>query len=125
MPNRKSSLLLAFIILFISFSTLFAQKIDTTFAGKWNVLIKETPQGDFNIPMRFEIVDNKISGFFTDPESKEELPMSEVNFVNEKLTAALSLGNYDLTFDFTKKDDNHIIGSLMGSFEVIGTRNEE
>ncbi len=118
-------LFLGLLITLFSFSTVSAQDIDVKFAGKWNVLIKETPQGDFNLPMRFEISNNSIIGFFTDPESKEELQMDEVKIEDGKLIAGLVLGNYDLTFEFTRKDDNHIIGSLMGNFETEGTRIED
>tara|TARA_R110002124_G_C8873542_1_gene507921 strand:- start:596 stop:970 length:375 start_codon:yes stop_codon:yes gene_type:complete len=112
------SLLLAF----ISFTSLFAQSNEKAFQGKWILLVKETPDGDFNLPIRFELVQNKLTGYFTEAESKKEQKMDEVSYKDGKVFAAFNMGNYELTLDLIKKDDDHLTGTLMGSFEVEGTR---
>ncbi|PLK44302.1 hypothetical protein [Emticicia sp. TH156] len=116
--------LLTFVLLIAAVSLANAQAPATTnfFAGNWEVLVKGTPQGDVKLPMSFEVVDGKIIGKVTNPETKEVATMTSVEIKGEELFAAFSAGGYDLTMVITKKDDDHFVGKLMDMIEVEGTR---
>jgi hypothetical protein len=95
------------------------------FYGKWDVLVKGTPQGDAVIPMRIEMKEGKLKGYITNPESKEEIEMSSIEIKDKDLNVAFSMMNYDLTMTLTKKDDDHANGKLMDMFEAEATRKKD
>ncbi|MES2795410.1 MAG: hypothetical protein V4683_05555 [Bacteroidota bacterium] len=92
------------------------------FEGKWTVIIKGTPNGDAVVPMKFETKEGKTMGYFTDPESKAETPMSSATIVGDEITVAFTISSYDVTMVITKKDDDHAAGKLMDMFDVEATR---
>ncbi|MFM8587933.1 MAG: hypothetical protein ACKOBX_06290 [Bacteroidota bacterium] len=93
--------------------------------GKWNVFVKGTPQGDVTLPVRFEIKEGKLKGFYTDLESKEEKAMDTAYYENEKYVMGFLISGYDLKFVMTKKSDDSMTGSLMDMFDVEATRVKE
>ncbi len=92
------------------------------FDGKWEVLVKETPQGDAVIPMRFETVDDKTVGYFKEQASETESKMSSVTISGDVLNAAFNISGYDVTLDLKKVDDDFSTGSLMGMFTAEAKR---
>jgi len=111
-----------------SFTGLHAQTSTTPesfLEGKWSLFVKGTPQGDVTLPVRFEIKEGKLKGFYTDLETKEEKPMDTVYYENEKYVMASFIAGYDLRFVMTKKSDDSMTGSLMEMFEVEATRVKE
>lgn len=92
------------------------------FLGNWEVLVKDTPQGDVKLPMIFSFADGKLSGKVINPETKEEGAMTSVEMKGEELFATFSAGGYDLTMLIAKKDNDQFTGKLMDMLEVIGTR---
>ncbi|GAA0879629.1 hypothetical protein GCM10009119_25970 [Algoriphagus jejuensis] len=95
---------------------------DSYFDGKWEVLIKETPQGDAVIPMRFETVDDKTVGYFMEDASGAEVKMSSVTVTGDILNAAFTISGYDVTLDLKKVDEDFSSGSLMGMFTAEAKR---
>jgi cytochrome c len=93
--------------------------------GKWSVFVKGTPQGDVTLPVRFEMKEGKLKGFYTDLESKEEKAMDTAYFENDKYIMGFLISGYDLKFVMTKKTDDSMTGSLMDMFEVEATRVKE
>jgi len=123
----KTFLTLLFALVF-SFTGLHAQTSTTPesfLEGKWSLFVKGTPQGDVTLPVRFEIKEGKLKGFYTDLETKEEKPMDTVYYENEKYVMASFIAGYDLRFVMTKKSDDSMTGSLMEMFEVEATRVKE
>lgn len=92
------------------------------FEGKWEVLIKDTPQGDAVIPMRFETVEDQTTGYFMEVASGTEIKMSSVAVSEETLTAAFTISGYDVTLDLKKVDEDFSSGSLMGMFTAEAKR---
>ena len=92
------------------------------FLGNWDVLVKGTPNGDVVIPMRFEMKDGKMKGYFTSPETKAEAEMPSADATNDELNVAFNIAGYDVTVKLTKKDDDHANGKLMDMFDAEGTR---
>lgn len=94
----------------------------TYFDGKWEVLIKETPQGDAVIPMRFETADGKTTGYFKEAGAETESKMSSVAVTGDVLNAAFNISGYDVTLDLKKVDEDFSTGSLMGMFTAEAKR---
>lgn len=92
------------------------------FEGKWEVLVRDTPQGDAVIPMRFETVDDVTTGYFQEDASGSELKMSSVTIEGETLRAAFTISGYDVTMDLKKVDEDFSSGSLMGMFTAEAKR---
>ncbi|NBO49773.1 MAG: hypothetical protein EBU80_08620 [Chitinophagia bacterium] len=93
--------------------------------GKWSVFVKGTPQGDVTMPVRFEVKEGKLKGYYTDLESKAEKPMDTAYFENEKYVMGFVVMGYDLKFVMAKKTDDSMTGSLMDMFDVEATRIKE
>lgn len=92
------------------------------FEGKWAVLVKETPQGDATIPMRFETKDGATKGFFIEDASGTEKPMSSVTIKEDVLTAYFNISGYDVYISLKKVDQENASGSLMDMFTAQATR---
>jgi 6-pyruvoyl-tetrahydropterin synthase len=124
MKNVFKSLLI--VMLSLAFFNAGAQGNSASyFVGKWNMLAKETPNGDVVLPARFEMIDGKLKGYFTDPASKEEKKMDTVFIENDKCKMAFNVMSYDITIYLAKKDDNNAVGSLMDMFTVEAARQKE
>jgi hypothetical protein len=113
--------ILAITILLSSFSAVLAQESTDYYVGKWNVLIKETPNGDVTIPMRFESQEGKYTGYFTD-ESGEEKEMDSATLEDGKLNLAFYIAGYDVTMDLAEEDENEMRGMVMNMLEAIASR---
>ena len=122
MKNYKSIFSLMFLLFAAFFANAQTAATPNYFEGKWTVVVKDTPNGDASIPMRFEFKDGKVKGFFIAQDAKEETEMSSVEISGDQLTAAFNISNYDVTIAITKKDDDHANGKLMDMFDVFGKR---
>lgn len=121
MRNFKN-LLVTVALTCVFFSGALAQEGRDYFLGDWKVLVKGTPNGDAEIPMRFEKNGDALSGYFVNPESGEEEPMDSAELEGKNLLLAFYIAGYDVTMTLAKETDNKIKGSLMGMFDTEGTR---
>lgn len=96
--------------------------VEAYFMGKWNATAKGTPNGDVTIPVKFESKEGKLKGTFVDPESKQEVAMSNVEIDGSALKMSFTVMGYDITITITKKDENTATGSLMDMFDVVAVR---
>ncbi|MDX5337440.1 MAG: hypothetical protein LPK25_00320 [Cyclobacteriaceae bacterium] len=122
--KAQKILLSAFLLaLFISVSFASQPPLDAKyFEGKWAVLVKDTPQGDATIPMRFETVDGTTKGYFVEDASGTEKVMSSVSINDEVLTAYFNITGYDVYISLKKVDDDNASGSLMDMFTAEAKR---
>ena len=100
----------------------FAHLAPSFYAGKWDVLVKGTPQGDAHIMFTIVDTDGKLSGTYTDPESKKEVPLTSVSEKDGKFTTEFTIMTYDVNLALEKVDETHVKGSMMGMFEATGER---
>ena len=99
--------------------------LDLYFTGKWNFNVKGTPNGDVSMPVRFEVKDGSLKGYYMDPDSKTEKKMDTAYIKEDKITMGFTVMSYDITITMSKKDDDNATGSLMDMFEVVGVRVKE
>lgn len=121
---KKLHLSIVTLVAFVLFS--FTVKAQTTSAsyykGKWDMLIKGTPNGDVHLIFNLEDSSETIKGSFVDPESKADVPLTKTEFADGKPTLYFTVAGYDVNLVMEKKDDDHVTGSLMGMFEATGER---
>ncbi len=118
----KKLILAAVLLVCVAGLALAASNSPEYFEGKWNVLIKGTPQGDATIPMRFETKEGITKGYFMADASGQEFEMSSVAITDGKLTAAFNIQGYDVDINMSEVDADNAAGSLMGMFDLSASR---
>ncbi|AWW00205.1 hypothetical protein [Arcticibacterium luteifluviistationis] len=120
---RKTKNLLAVLALLLTFvMSVQAQNDNSYFVDNWNVLVKGTPEGDAELPMRFEMNGDVMSGYFVNPESGDEEEMDSAEIKDGALQVAFFIAGYDVTMTLKKETENTMKGSLMGMFEAEASR---
>jgi len=121
---KKLHLSFVTLVAFVLFS--FTVKAQTTpasfYKGKWDILIKGTPNGNVNLVFNLKDAGQTITGSFVDPQSHEDVALTKTEFADGKPTLYFTVAGYDVNLVMEKKDDDHVTGSLMGMFEATGER---
>ena len=92
------------------------------FVGKWNVLIKGTPQGDARMFFVLEKKDTTMAGIVQDSTGTQISKLDKVELGANSATLYFNVQGYDVSLVMNKKDDDHVTGSLLGMFDVDGER---
>lgn len=121
---KKANLILTAVTLFLLSVSASAQTKTGTdyFTGKWNLLIKGLPDGDTKMVFILENKDGKLKGAVQDTVGTEIAIISNVEVSETKATVYFSASGYDISVLMEKKDDDNITGSMMGMFDVSGSR---
>jgi hypothetical protein len=96
------------------------------FIGKWDVLVKGTPQGD--VHLKFNIADSvgHLKGVLLDTTAAhKDIPVTNIEMATDKITIFFTTQSYDLSLTLAKKDDDHATGSLMGMFDALADRGKK
>lgn len=96
------------------------------FTGKWNVLVTGTPYGDLKRIYLLEKSGNTLTGSIQDTTGKQLNKCSKVEVKDNEVILYYHLyyepiGNF-VSVRLTKKDDDHVTGSMLGQFDVKGER---
>ena len=92
------------------------------FAGKWKVSIPGTPYGDLVRIYVLEKKDNGLTGVVQDSTGKEITKCSKVEVKDNEVTLYYSAMGNDISITLIKKDDDHVTGNVMNTFEATGVR---
>ena len=92
------------------------------FAGKWSVLVKGLPDGDRKMVFLLEKKDATLTGSLQDSTGKEITKLTSVELADKTATLNFTTNGYDVNLELTKKDEDHVTGSLMGMFDAEGER---
>jgi hypothetical protein len=121
---KKFNLMLACFIalVFIATTTRAQTAAPNYFVGKWDVLVKNLPQGDAHL--KFNIADSvgHLKGVLADSAAHKDIPLTNIEQVNDKITLYFTTQGYDVNLVLTKKDDDHATGSLMNMFDAVADR---
>jgi len=99
-----------------------SQEAPDFFAGNWSVLVKGTPQGDFKLVLSVEKKDTTLAAVVLDSTGKEFAKVDKIVRKDTMMTAYFSAMGYDLYLEMTRKDDDHLVGNLVGMFEAEAER---
>ena len=92
------------------------------FAGKWKVLVTGTPYGDLKRIYVLEKSGNELTGIVQDSTGKEITKCSKVQVKDNEVTLYYQAMGNDVSITLIKKDDDHVIGSVLGQFDAKGER---
>jgi hypothetical protein len=95
------------------------------FVGKWNVLIKGTPNGDARMFIILEQKDTTMTGSVQDSAGVEMSKISSIELKDTTVTVYFTAQGYDVNLVMDKNGDDHVIGNLMGMFDAEGDRVKE
>lgn len=119
---RSLKLFTAVLIATLLFSINTKAQTSTYYAGKWDVLVKGTPQGDAHLIFTLADSSGVVKGTLTDPETKKENPITKTELKDGKLTLYFTVQVYDVSLTLAKKDEDNVAGSLMSMFDATGVR---
>ena len=99
-----------------------AQTASNYYLGKWDVLVKGTPNGD--VHLKFNITDSvgHLKGTLVDTVEHKDVPLTNVEQAGDKITLYFTIQSYDVNIVLTKKDDDHATGSLLDMFDALADR---
>lgn len=111
MKNVK--LMLTLVLLSLGFNS-FSQS--DFFAGKWDMLIKETPNGDAKMTAVLTRADGKLTGELLPVDGGDAIQITSIEEEANAITISFTAQGYDLSVKLTKEDDNNLKGMLMDMF---------
>lgn len=79
------------------------------FAGKWNVIIIGTLNGDSKLTLVFDKKDGKLTGAVRNSSDKEPAKITQID---KSITAAFNVQNYDVTLTLDPVDENNVKEAL-------------
>lgn len=94
------------------------------FAGKWEITVLGTPNGDAKLVADLARTDGKLTGQITnatDP-SAEKIAITSIEEATDKITIGFSAQGYDVTLDLSKVDDDNLKGNMMSMFDATAKR---
>lgn len=96
------------------------------FAGKWEILVEGTPNGDAKFATEITRKDGKLIGELkiAAGDAKETIPAT-VEEAEGKITIFFTTQGYDVNIELSKVDDNNLKGSLMNMFDAKAKRVKE
>ncbi|GAB4016444.1 hypothetical protein EXU85_09055 [Spirosoma sp. KCTC 42546] len=94
------------------------------FAGKWEITIMGTPEGDAKMVTELIRKDGKLTGELKDPSGTRPVtPITKIVEEGTKLTIYFDTAQAgEIPVELTKVDDDHLKGSLMNMFESTALR---
>src|ERR1041385_2614662 len=123
--KKLKSILIASVLITAAFSAKAQTSTAAYFAGKWNVLLKGTPDGDHKMIFVIDNTNDSLSGVVQDTTGAEISKISSIEQKENEITVYFTAQGYDVNVVLDKKDDDHATGSLMGMFDVDADRNKE
>jgi len=92
------------------------------FAGKWSVLFKGTPNGDARVFFLLEQKNDSIAGVAQDTTGAEISKLTDVTLKDNEIAFNFTAQGYNVNLLLTRKDEDHVTGSLMNMFDAEGER---
>lgn len=104
-----------------------AKEATDFFAGKWEISILGTPNGDSKMVTTLVRKDGKLTGELKDVSdaSKPAIPITSIEEEEGQITIGFSVQGYDLSLPLKKVDDNNLEGKLMDMFDTKAVRIKE
>ena len=94
------------------------------FPGKWNMLVRGLPNGDTRMFVVLDKKDTTLAGAIQDSTGTEISKFSKVELKDNGITVYFTAQGYDVYMTMNKKDEDHVVGSMMDMFDAEGTRNK-
>ena len=122
---KKVSFVFSFVLLLFFAHEVQAQKNETYFVGKWDILIKGLPEGDKEALLKFELKDGKLIGSITDKAEQKDMPFTEVSLKDSVVTVKFDHSSGEVDMNLLKKDGDNLTGQINSQFNLTGVRRKE
>ena len=121
--KKINSIAIGSLLLLLAVSTNAQTKTGADFfAGKWKVLITGTPYGDLKRIYVLEKNGNALTGIVQDSTGTEITKCSKVDVKDNEVTLYYQAMGNDVSITLIRKDDDHVSGSVLNTFEAQGER---
>lgn len=94
----------------------------TFFVGKWKIIPSGLPGGDNPMIVALERKDGTLIGTLKGENTPDVIEFYSITEKSESLTLNFKSGEHDVNMALYKKDDNNVTGSIMGMFNLVGSR---
>jgi hypothetical protein len=122
---KKASLLFFFLVFGVAFTSFGQTAAPTDFyAGKWEIAVAGTPNGDVKFTTDLVRKDGKLTGELVNPDDKEngKRPITKVVENGDKISIYFdSVEAGELSIDLDKVDNDNLKGNLY-NFETVAKR---
>lgn len=122
---KKLSFIFSFVLLLLLTTAVHAQKTNTYFAGKWDILIKGLPNGDTEALVKFEQKDGQLTGSITDKKQEKDMPFTAVTLKDSTVVVKFNHSSGEVEMTLLKKDDDNLTGNVNNQFDLTGVRRKE
>jgi len=122
MKNLSACIATACLIILSVSTRAQTQTVPDYFAGKWNMLVKGLPNGDTKMIVVLDKKDTTLVGVIQDSVGTEISKFSKVDVRENGVTVYFTAQGYDVYMSMMKKDEDHIIGTMMDMFDAEGTK---
>jgi hypothetical protein len=94
------------------------------FAGKWEITVIGTPNGDSKLIANLVRKEGKLTGELKDASDATKPAIDITNIVEsaDKIDIEFSTSGYDVSLSLEKIDDDNLKGQLMGMFDAKAIR---
>ncbi|MDR0681776.1 MAG: hypothetical protein LBG15_08015 [Dysgonamonadaceae bacterium] len=100
-----------------------AQENTNFFAGKWDLLVEGTPDGDTHIFVNISSADDGLAGEMTKGETVQKVAIEQTK--DDVITLKFEARNFEISINLEKKDENSVKGYMLDMFSVTGKRGVE
>lgn len=122
---KKVSIFFLFMLLSVAVNSIAQAPAPADFfAGKWDIMVAGTPNGDTQLVANLVRKDGKLTGEITTPAdtTKGAIPITKIEEGTDKLALYFTAQGYDVNLDLAKVDDDNLKGSLMNMFDAKAKR---
>ncbi|KQB42857.1 hypothetical protein RCH33_954 [Flavobacterium daejeonense] len=110
-------------VLFLLLSFNASAQSGNFFAGKWEVLVEGTPQGDAKMVLEIVEKDGVFSGSIIDPATKKEISkLTKIEIKPKTIAVYFNSQGYDVYLYLEKEDQDKASGSMMDMFDATAMR---
>ena len=118
--NYKKKLKLLFLFMLLFVVNAYSQE-GNIFLGKWNAIIKGTPNGNLKMSLEIQLCNNRIIGYVT-TNSEESIKISKVKFKENKAIVHFWHEWYIVVLEMTMTDSNQCKCVLADQFYGYAVR---
>jgi hypothetical protein len=119
--KEKNAILALFLVL-VAFTTQAQTSTPDFFAGKWEITVVGTPQGDAKMVADLTRNNGILSGnLVNQADTTNKIPVT-VEEKGNKIALFFNSQNYDVTIDLEKVDDDNLKGNLLNMFDASAKR---
>ncbi len=97
------------------------------FAGKWELIVKGTPDGDSKLLTTLLRKEGKLTGELADMNnpSAQKIAITKVEESEDEIELFFTAQGYDVSVKLTKVDGDNLRGMLLSMFEARANRIKE